>query len=345
MKKGKWLRASAMLMAASFAVTSVPVGVQAKEKNSYADKYSDEGYSLVWNDEFEGDSLSTSDWNVELHEPGWVNSELQRYTSLDEGNIEVKNGKLSIKPHVTETEEENEETEEEVEEKVTHISFDVNVGDDKQDSETIALQVNFGKIDDSEAGTAAATVKLSNISLTEDGEELLKNTSFSGGDNWSCGFNDPGKGSCSYEDGKAIIEIENSGDQNWHIQLQQNGLKLESGHTYKFEMDAVASADRMVEISLLDPDNGYDWYGGSKETIEGSAIAGGSSASSGKREITSGRITTQNKHDFTYGRFEARAKVPSGKGYLPAFWLMATDEGLYGQWPKCGEIDIMEVWL
>ncbi len=58
---------------------------------------------------------------------------------------------------------------------------------------------------------------------------------------------------------------------------------------------------------------------------------------------TSGRINTQNKHDFTYGRFEVRAKVPEGAGYLPAFWMMPTDENLYGQWPRCGEIDIMEV--
>lgn len=58
---------------------------------------------------------------------------------------------------------------------------------------------------------------------------------------------------------------------------------------------------------------------------------------------TSGRINTQGKHDFTYGRFEARVKVPEGKGYLPAFWMMPTNEGVYGQWPRCGEIDIMEV--
>ena len=58
---------------------------------------------------------------------------------------------------------------------------------------------------------------------------------------------------------------------------------------------------------------------------------------------TSGRINTQNKHDYKYGKFEVRAKVPSGKGFLPAFWMMPTNENLYGQWPKCGEIDIMEV--
>ncbi|MBD5513135.1 MAG: family 16 glycosylhydrolase, partial [Lachnospiraceae bacterium] len=60
-------------------------------------------------------------------------------------------------------------------------------------------------------------------------------------------------------------------------------------------------------------------------------------------KYTSGRINTQNKHDYTYGKFEVRAKVPSGKGFLPAFWMMPTDENYYGQWPKCGEIDVMEV--
>ena len=63
----------------------------------------------------------------------------------------------------------------------------------------------------------------------------------------------------------------------------------------------------------------------------------------GTKSYTSGRINTQGKHDFKYGYFECRAKVPTGKGYLPAFWMMPTDENLYGQWPKCGEIDIMEV--
>lgn len=58
---------------------------------------------------------------------------------------------------------------------------------------------------------------------------------------------------------------------------------------------------------------------------------------------TSGRVNTQNKHDFTYGLFEVTAKVPKGMGFLPAFWMMPTNENLYGQWPRCGEIDCMEV--
>ena len=60
----------------------------------------------------------------------------------------------------------------------------------------------------------------------------------------------------------------------------------------------------------------------------------------GTETITSGRVNTQGKHDFTYGLFEVRAKVPTGKGFLPAFWMMPTDENLYGQWPRCGEIAV-----
>ncbi|MCR5189111.1 MAG: carbohydrate binding domain-containing protein [Treponema sp.] len=63
----------------------------------------------------------------------------------------------------------------------------------------------------------------------------------------------------------------------------------------------------------------------------------------GSVSYTSGRVNTQGKQTFTYGRIEARLKVPKGQGYLPAFWMMPDDESFYGQWPKCGEIDIMEV--
>lgn len=125
------------------------------------------GYHLVWADEFDGTELNRADWNVELHEPGWVNAELQKYVDSTD-NISVKDGKLIITP-----------------------------------------------------------------------------------------------------------------------------------------------------IQTKNADGTYSY--------------------------TSGRVNTQNKHDFKYGKFEARVKVPEGMGYLPAFWLMATDENVYGQWPRCGEIDIMEV--
>ena len=124
-----------------------------------------EGYSLKWQDDFEGTQLNRDDWNVELHQRGWVNNEMQEYVDSDE-NIQVKDGKLILRP-------------------------------------------------------------------------VTKNAK--------------------------------------------------------------------------------------------------------KNLYTSGRVNTQGKHDFKYGIVECRAKFPAGKGFLPAFWMMPTDEQLYGQWPRCGEIDIAEV--
>ncbi len=125
-------------------------------------------YSLVWSDDFSGNSLDTDKWNYELHEPGWVNNELQRYTdSID--NIYVKDGNLVIQP-----------------------------------------------------------------------------------------------------------------------------IKKED-------------------------------------------------AATGKTSYTSGRINTRGKGDFKYGKIEIRAKLPKGQGIWPAIWMMPTREELYGGWPKCGEIDIMEL--
>ena len=59
------------------------------------------------------------------------------------------------------------------------------------------------------------------------------------------------------------------------------------------------------------------------------------------KPYTSARMATKNQGDWTYGRFEMRAKMPSGQGSWPAFWMLSTDE-VYGDWPRSGEIDIIE---
>ena len=56
---------------------------------------------------------------------------------------------------------------------------------------------------------------------------------------------------------------------------------------------------------------------------------------------TSGKITTLGKHSFQYGRIEMRAKLPTGGGMWPAFWMMP-EANVYGGWAASGEIDIME---
>ena len=60
-----------------------------------------------------------------------------------------------------------------------------------------------------------------------------------------------------------------------------------------------------------------------------------------ERKYTSTRMISKNLGDFLYGRFEARIKLPKGRGTWPAFWMLPTDSE-YGVWPRSGEIDIME---
>ncbi|MBZ0274683.1 MAG: glycoside hydrolase family 16 protein [Anaerolineae bacterium] len=61
----------------------------------------------------------------------------------------------------------------------------------------------------------------------------------------------------------------------------------------------------------------------------------------GPCKFTSARLLTKQKFEFTYGRVEARLKLPYGQGIWPAFWMLGANIGTVG-WPQCGEIDIME---
>ena len=56
---------------------------------------------------------------------------------------------------------------------------------------------------------------------------------------------------------------------------------------------------------------------------------------------TSARLKTHYKGDWQYGCVEIRARLPSGVGTWPAFWMLPSYAS-YGQWPRSGEIDIME---
>lgn len=106
---------------------------------------------------------------------------------------------------------------------------------------------------------------------------------------------------------------------DWNVELHQPGWVNEEWQEYIDNESVLQINDGNLVIQPV------------KETIDGQDY------------YYSGRVNTQNKHNFKYGFFEARVKVPKGQGYLPAFWLMSADENLYGQWPRSGEIDIMEI--
>jgi beta-glucanase (GH16 family) len=73
-------------------------------------------------------------------------------------------------------------------------------------------------------------------------------------------------------------------------------------------------------------------------------IAARHSGTPGKRDgsITSARITTEYKMNVRFGKIQARIKVPESEATWPAFWGLGGNFRSVG-WPRCGEIDIMEV--
>jgi beta-glucanase (GH16 family) len=75
-------------------------------------------------------------------------------------------------------------------------------------------------------------------------------------------------------------------------------------------------------------------------------------------KYTSGRLHSEGKGDFLYGRFEVRAKLPRGQGTWAAIWMLPSDPYRYSTtckpgedwqgsetcdaWPNSGEMDILE---
>lgn len=85
-----------------------------------------------------------------------------------------------------------------------------------------------------------------------------------------------------------------------------------------------------------------EYYRAQNVTVTGGNLVITSKAESfSGSSYTSGRIKTKGKRSFTYGRIEMRAKLPTGGGMWPAFWMLP-EADIYGGWAASGEIDIME---
>ncbi|MEM8487341.1 MAG: family 16 glycosylhydrolase [Bacteroidota bacterium] len=90
--------------------------------------------------------------------------------------------------------------------------------------------------------------------------------------------------------------------------------------------------------------NELEWYTTTNHAVSNGilTIEAREEQVSGKN-YTSSRLRSINRGDWTYGRFEVRAKLPTGQGLWPAIWMLPTDPSIYGVWAASGEIDIMEM--
>ncbi|HEX3385773.1 MAG TPA: glycoside hydrolase family 16 protein, partial [Mucilaginibacter sp.] len=96
------------------------------------------------------------------------------------------------------------------------------------------------------------------------------------------------------------------------------------------------------ETGNLSVNNEKEYYQKANASIQdGNLVITAKSEPTNGQPYTSARMNTMNKFSQTYGRIEARIKVPMGLGMWPAFWMLGTNITTVS-WPKCGELDIME---
>lgn len=113
----------------------------------------------------------------------------------------------------------------------------------------------------------------------------------------------------------------------------------------EFEAGALNTSIWNYEIG-----NGEDGWGNQEaqyytednvSVVEGNLVITAKAESTNGFDYSSSRITTKGNFEFTYGRVDVRAQLPSGGGVWPAIWMLGADFDQVG-WPESGEIDIME---
>ena len=360
----KLRKAIPLALAMSVALTMTPIRASAEEPTQVQAEQSDlveeneslsdeadkdkEGYKLVFNDEFNGNQLDRTVWNVEKHEKGWVNGELQEYVDSDE-NIKVQDGCLNIIPV------EKVETTSTTDGQNLLSNADFSSGKTGW-TETIADWGSDGCDASAQSFVADGAIT---YTITNPGNDLwhvqLKQTvKLAAKKHYTLSYKVKSDVARTIETGVQGDEANNYisyGAKTQSLQAEKEesvsiDVYAEEGYdtaTLYFSLGRKtgdtsipdASVVTISDISLVET---------TANMLPANAF--GDNATAGtkvKKSYTSGRISTQNLKTFTYGRFEVRAKVPNGQGYLPAFWLMANDENVYGQWPRCGEIDCMEV--
>ncbi len=116
----------------------------------------------------------------------------------------------------------------------------------------------------------------------------------------------------------------------WQDEFDNTGLPLASNWGYEegFVRNSEKQFYTKQRIENAHVENGILTIEGRKENYNGAAY-------------TSASINTKGKQSWTYGKIEVRAKLPEGSGSWPAIWMLGNNVDII-DWPRCGEIDIME---
>lgn len=126
---------------------------------------------------------------------------------------------------------------------------------------------------------------------------------------------------------------------------QGNGQTWKLVWSDEFDYSGLPDSAKWSNEAGMIRNNELQYY--TDRRIENSIVENGNLLLIGRKEgyksagYTSASLKTDGKFSWTYGRLEARMKLPKGQGMWPAFWMLGQNIHQVG-WPRCGEIDIME---
>ncbi len=279
--------------------------------------------TLVWSDEFDVDGApNPANWTYDLGGGGWGNGESQTYTD-DLENVRVEDGLLKITAKGSGGGATG----------VIHYYDDITLLD--MGSGTMAIEdfegtppafTGFGGansmvVDNPDASGENTSMKVG---------ESLKNF---GAEVWAGSYFDvaapldmvtyPRISVKTWSPAAGVVvklKLENQADPNESVEVDVNTTVAEEWETLTFDFSSLSPTGTYDRVVLF-----FDF--GVSPT--------------GDAAYTSARIKTEDLFEFTYGRVEIRAKLPSAGGTWPALWLLGGNFAEVG-WPDCGELDIME---
>ncbi|WP_405380230.1 family 16 glycosylhydrolase [Maribacter sp. LLG6340-A2] len=277
--------------------------------------------NLVWSDEFDIDGApNAANWTFDLGAGGWGNGEAQEYTDSAD-NVIVEDGILKITARGTGGNG-----------GVKHYYDDITLvaagGETSivEDFETAApIFTDFG-------GASTAVIDNPDASGENTSTTVAESTKNNGAEVWAGSF----------------FDVDAALDLSTYTSMEVKTWSPAIGAVVRLKLENQANAEEFFEVDATTSvaesweTLTFDLSGAPAFTYDRVVLFFDFGVSpTGGAAYTSARIKSENLFEFTYGRVEIRAKLPSSGGTWPALWALGANFDEVG-WPASGEIDIME---
>lgn len=274
--------------------------------------------TLVWSDEFDVDGApDPATWTYDLGAGGWGNNEVQTYTD-DPENVVVEGGMLKITAKA------------EGGEAAVHYFDDITL---------VATGGATSTVDDFE-GTAPTFTGFGGAST-----QVVANPDPSGA-NTSAMVGESTKPLGAETFAGSYFDVSAPLDLTTYSSISMKTWSPTVGAVVKLKLENSANTDENYEVDLNTTVSenwetlNFDFSMAPAYNFDRIVVFFDFGVSP-VGAFTSARIKSENLYEFTYGRVEIRAKLPTGGGTWPALWALGANFDTVG-WPDCGEIDVME---